>query len=75
MLVVQIHNDGTGTELHSNYDWSVSITVRDGNDDVFLRKLASGRIEDHDRRQDWRKLVRKVVHPSRRTVKKVKRGR
>lgn len=57
MLIVRIHNDGTGPPEASNYDWSVEVTITPTR----VKTIASGRVEGHDRRQDWRALVAKIL--------------
>jgi hypothetical protein len=57
VLIVRIHNDGTGDKRIANYDWDVSITASPTE----LVALQRGRIEGHDRTQDWSVLVGKVV--------------
>jgi hypothetical protein len=52
MLIVLIHNDGTGTEEKGNYNWEVRINER---------LLAFGRIEDHDRLKSWSALLKRVA--------------
>lgn len=57
MLVIRIHNDGTGTQESSNYDWNVAVTTSPTD----LMIIASGRVEGHDRRQSWDRLVEKIL--------------
>lgn len=55
MLIVLVHNDGTGTEESANYDYEVRI-----NHDV----IAHGRIPDHNRKDGWQALLRDCRSPS-----------
>lgn len=57
MLIVKVHNDGTGTLDIGHYDVEVLITV----DSRTLVRLASARIEDHIRSNGWRQLLRRVA--------------
>jgi hypothetical protein len=52
MLIVLVHNDGTGTEVHANYDYEVRI-----NNDVIERR----RILDHPRKDGWQELIREIA--------------
>jgi exopolyphosphatase/pppGpp-phosphohydrolase len=52
MLLVMVHNDGTGTKEIANYDYEVRI-----NHDV----IAHGRIADHNRGDGWRALLREIA--------------
>jgi hypothetical protein len=52
MLIVLVHNDGTGTEERANYDYEVRI-----NDEVIER----GRIQGHDRKDSWQVLIREIA--------------
>ncbi len=52
MLIVLIHNDGTGTEEIANYDYEVRI-----NHEVIER----GCINDHHRKDGWRPLIREIA--------------
>ena len=60
MLIVRIRNDGTGDVRIANYDYEVCVTTGPRT----LKVIASGRIEKHDRTQDWRALVRKTLRAS-----------
>jgi hypothetical protein len=57
MLIVLVHNDGTGTKEIANYDYEVRI-----NHDV----IARGRVLDHTRKDGWQALLREIAyrHPS-----------
>lgn len=52
MLIVLVHNDGTGTKKIANYDYEVRI-----NHDV----IAHGQIVDHNRGDGWRALLREIA--------------
>lgn len=52
MLIVLVHNDGTGNKEIANYDFEVRI-----NHDV----IAHGRILDHDRKDGWQALLREIA--------------
>ena len=55
MLLVLVHNDGTGSEEKANYDYEVRI-----NNEVIER----GRVQGHNRKDGWRALIREIVdHP------------
>jgi len=49
MLLIKIHNDGTGSKAVGNYDIEVKV-----ND----RTLWTGRVENHLRADGWKTLVR-----------------
>lgn len=51
MLIVLIHNDGTGTQNHANYDVEVRV-----NEHTLWR----GRVIDHDRENGWPELLKTV---------------
>lgn len=52
MLLVMVHNDGTGTKEIANYDYEVRI-----NHDV----IAHGCIVDHNRGDGWQALLREIA--------------
>jgi hypothetical protein len=52
MLIILVHNDGTGTEEQANYDYEVRI-----NNEVMER----GRILDHHRKDGWQALIRDIA--------------
>jgi hypothetical protein len=52
MLIITLHNDGTGDLLTGNYDYKVYI-----ND----RLLARGRVEDHPRDEGYRGLIKALA--------------
>ncbi len=56
MLIVLVHNDGTGTKEIANYDYEVRI-----NHGVIER----GRVQGHNRKDGWRALIREIAdrHP------------
>ena len=51
MLIVLIHNDGTGTQHHANYDVEVRI-----NEHTLWR----GHVDGHDRDGGWTELLRMI---------------
>lgn len=54
MLIIEIKNDGTGTERDANYTYVVR-----ANDEV----LETGVIRGHDRRDGWRTLLIYICTP------------
>ncbi len=52
MLIVLVHNDGTGTEEQANYDYEVRI-----NKEV----IEHGRILNHHRKDGWQALIREIA--------------
>lgn len=58
MLIILIHNDGTGPDDASSYDAEAKITISPTR----LKTIAKGRVEDFDRKDGWRKLVERVVN-------------
>ena len=48
MLIITLHNDGTGDTKTGNYNYEVFINTR---------RIAKGRVEDHDRRLGWDGLL------------------
>ena len=48
MLVINIHNDSTGTDEIGNYNYTVKINYE---------IISSGRIEGHERLHGWEALV------------------
>jgi hypothetical protein len=52
MLIIKIHNDSTGTNESANYNY---------NGYINKRCIFSGRIEGHDRKQGWIKLLHRLV--------------
>lgn len=48
MLIVRIHNDGTGTDASANYTYEVLV-----NNEV----VESGRVIGHDRSDGWPALL------------------
>ena len=57
MLVVKIHNDGTGTEDSSNYDCEVLVTVNPTR----LKEIAFKHITGHKRGDGWRVLLKRLA--------------
>lgn len=52
MLTINIHNDGSGTEDSSNYDFSVLVNGKE---------IDRGRVTGHNRADDWRTLVIRLL--------------
>ena len=52
MLIIKIHNDGTGTDESANYNYSVFVNNR---------TIAHGRIEGHNRCDEWEELVARLL--------------
>ncbi len=52
MLIIKIHNDSTGSNESANYNYDVLVNTR---------KIASGRIVDHNRDDGWVELVKRIV--------------
>jgi hypothetical protein len=52
MLIVLVHNDGTGTEKIANYNYEVRI-----NHEV----IEHGQILDHHRKDGWQALIREIA--------------
>ena len=48
MLIITLHNDGTGDTKTGNYNYEVFINTR---------RIAKGRVEGHDRSLGWEGLV------------------
>lgn len=57
-LILIFHNDGTGGQHDANYD--VEVLIGDGTVDG-SRTLSSGRVEGHDRAQEWDVLVSRYL--------------
>jgi len=55
MLIIKIHNDGTGDERIGSYDWEVWI-----NQDM----IDKGRVEKHYRMDGWEQLLRRIASVS-----------
>jgi hypothetical protein len=53
MLLILVHNDGTGSEETGNYDYEVRI-----NNEVIER----GRIQGHNRKDGWRALIKEIAN-------------
>ena len=53
-LILCFHNDATGNEASANYD--VEVVVGDGTR-TGSRTIARGRIEGHNRKDGWERLV------------------
>lgn len=52
MLIITLHNDGTGDQLKGNYNYTVYI-----NEQI----LDKGRIEGHARPSGWQGLVNRLA--------------
>lgn len=52
MLIVEIHNDGTGKDSSANYDVRVKVN---------LETIAEFRVEGHNRKDGWKKLLQEVA--------------
>lgn len=57
MLIVLVHNDGTGTTECANYNYEVKVTETSTR----LKRIAVGWVEGHEREQGWRGLLRRIV--------------
>ena len=57
MLVIKIHNDGTGQDGLGNYNCEVLVTTSP----TTLKRIAFARVENHWRHNGWRALVRLMV--------------
>lgn len=55
MLIITIHNDGTGNVETGNYDYTVRV-----NNTILER----GSVKGHKRRQGWQNLVSMVLKES-----------
>ena len=55
MLIILIHNDGTGTNENANYTYEVKVNER---------VLDCGIIKGHKRWHGWRMLLRELVDAS-----------
>lgn len=51
-LIIVFHNDGTGTDDVGNYNVTVYVNQR---------VIDITRVEGHERKDNWRKLVRKLT--------------
>ena len=52
MLIITLHNDGTGTEDSANYNCGVRIN---------RTIIAAARVEGHKRSDGWRVLVKRLL--------------
>ena len=52
MLIIKIHNDGTGTNKSANYNYGVYVNSW---------RIAHGRIEGHNRNDGWEALVGRLL--------------
>lgn len=59
MLIINITNDDTGDVKVGNYDYKVLINKK---------VIAKGRIENHDRKDRWPTLLRKMLYNAYRGV-------
>lgn len=61
MLTIEIINSGTGTDESANYHYRVYVNVRE---------IARGKVEGHNRADEWWKLLDRIVkHASSGTAK------
>ena len=52
MLIVEIHNDSTGKDSSANYNVRVKVN---------LEIISEFRVEGHNRRDGWKKLLQEVA--------------
>ena len=52
MLIIEVHNDGTGNDSSANYNVRVKVN---------LEPIAKFRVEGHNRKDGWKKLLQKVA--------------
>jgi len=52
MLIIKIHNDGTGTKKIGNYTYGIYINER---------RIANGRLDEHYRSLGWEGLVAQLA--------------
>lgn len=52
MLIVKVHNDGSGTSLSANYDVEVAMN---------LRTIWRGRVKGHNRHHGWPALLEEIA--------------
>jgi hypothetical protein len=52
MLIITLHNDGTGDLHYGNYDYEVFVNQK---------KISSGRVENHNRKIGWEALVKDLA--------------
>ena len=55
MLIIKVHNDGTGSNESANYDYGVYVNYR---------RIANGRIKGHNRDDGWEKLIARLLNES-----------
>jgi hypothetical protein len=55
MLIINVTNDGTGNDKIGHYDYEVLINTT---------VISKGKLEAHDRSQNWRDLIRKLMYDS-----------
>jgi len=60
MLILTVHNDGTGDSVTGHYDIEVLVTER-SVDGVRTRRLAQGRLRDFPRDDGWRDLLLRSI--------------
>lgn len=58
MLIVKVHNDGSGTSLSANYDVEVSVN---------LRTIWRGRVTGHNRHYGWPALLEEIAQVARKS--------
>jgi hypothetical protein len=59
MLIILIHNDGTGTDRIGNYTYEVRINQK---------VIENGDITGHVRKNGWRELVHKLMDRSEKSL-------
>ena len=57
MLIILVHNDGTGTDEIGNYTYEVRVNSN---------TIETGEIKEHLRSESWKALLAKVVLPTQR---------
>ena len=57
ILIVKIHNDGTGTEQSANYNCEILVTISPTE----LQLISMVRVEGHKRSDGWRKLLQSIA--------------
>lgn len=53
MLIIKIHNDGTGTDQIGNYDWTALIN---------WKVIGQGRVENFERERGWQELLKIIAY-------------
>jgi hypothetical protein len=52
MLIIQIHNDGTGNKETANYTYAVFVNQEN---------IAQGEVKNHKRHRGWIELLKSVI--------------